>query len=572
MNYIGGYHTELKVRGVCDAPFKILGRAAIGCANVASDADGMAMVFGTMNNHAALIRELDCPRDAGCAYVALNAYRCWGDDFAKHIEGACVCCVTDREADRLLLTRDRMGECCLFYAVQGDRMVFSDHPDSILKCGFLQPVIDRTAACEIFGLGPARTPGRTMLAGLESLPAGCMLLCDGGKIEMKRYYSLEARLHKESESATVEHTRALLDAAVDACVGLHPGTMLSGGLDSTALTALLRKRLGRVESYSVDYEGNDRDFVSNAFRPEMDAPYINLAVQSLGTRHFSCAIGQRELADALEAAMRARGFPGMGDIDASLLIFAERIARRSPAVISGECGDEVFGGYPWFQEGFKFREDIFPWSGSMELRNAVLRKDVAQKLNIDAYVRERLEQSLDSYDVSAIEDADERRRFRLQRLCFDYFMPNLQERAVRMCESAGLKVLTPLCNVRLVEYVYNVPWKMKNLGGMEKGLFRAAVEELLPEKLRKRKKSPYPKTCSPVYANLVRDRMGDLIRDKSAPVWQLADRDFMERYATSALNPAETPWFGQLMAGPQLLAYILQIDVWMRERRIAVEL
>jgi len=359
---------------------------------------------------------------------------------------------------------------------------------------------------------------------------------------------------------------------MDGYVHLHPSTMLSGGLDSTALTALLCGRIGRVDSFSVDYADNDRDFVANAYRPELDAPYIRLATKHFGTRHRRFVLNQQALAGGLDAALDMRGFPGMGDIDSSLMLFAGQIALHSHAVISGECGDEVFGGYPWFRADAPLREEVFPWSGSMALRSAVLRPEIREKLQIDAYVRDALRQSVDSYDLDGIPDGDERRLFCMQRLCFDYFMPNLQERAAKMCDGMGVAVLTPLCDERLVQYVWNVPWRMKRMGGMEKGLFRAAVADLLPEKLLMRKKSPYPKTCSPIYANLLRDRMSALLAEEDAPLWQLCDRDFVSRFNASDLDPSATPWYGQLMAGPQLLAYLLQINSWMRVRDVAVEL
>lgn len=574
MNYFGGYHTDSKLctSTLCDAPCISMGRAAFACADTASDAQGMAMAYGIMRNRSALIKKLNCPSNATQAQVVLAAYQRWGEAYPEEIEGPCMSCVADREADKLLLVRDRMGECTLFFAAKDDRLVFSDHPDSILKSGFLPPVLDQTAACELFGLGPARTPGKTMLAGLESLKPASVLICAQDEIQIREYDRLEVCVHGENERQSIEHTRSLLEDAVDLYVPLHPGCMLSGGLDSTALTALLCRRLGRVESYSVDYENNAQDFVSNAFRSELDAPYVRLAAQSLGTRHFCFALSQEALAEGLTEALYLRGFPGMGDIDSSLMLFARGIARHSHAVLSGECGDEVFGGYPWFAGDAKIPEHAFPWSGSMELRKRILKKTVREKLNIDAYVQNALHQALDSYDVSAIEDADERKRFKLQRLCFDFFMPNLQERAVKMCEGAGLNVFTPLCDDRLVRYVYNVPWHIKTLGGMEKGLFRAAVGDLLNEKLRTRKKSPYPKTCSPIYADLIRKHTHRMIADERAPIWELADRDFVEKLANSTLNPADTPWFGQLMAGPQLLAYLLQINAWLTERSIKIEL
>lgn len=574
MNYIGSYHTELKLcaNGACDAPCRTMGRMSLAGTDTAADPAAMALAHGMMRNRSALAKELGCTPDASQAELVLAAYHRWDEEYVYHIEGPCMSCIMDREKDRLILARDRMGECCLFFASDGERLVFADHPDTILKTGFVQPVLDRNAACELFGLGPARTPGKTMLAGMESLKSGCMMLFTGGEMRIRDYYTLEAKEHEENERVTVEHTRDLLEKAVDSFVHLHPSCMLSGGLDSTALTALMRKRIGRLESFSVDYEGNDSDFVANDFRPEKDAPYIQLAAASFGTIHRGFVLSQNSLADALDEAVRLRGFPGMGDIDASLMLFAKKIAGYSHAVISGECGDEVFGGYPWFRNEKALEFAGFPWSGSMELRSRILRREIRDKLCMEQYVRDALHQSLDSYDVSTIEDKNEQKRFKLQRLCFDYFMPNLQERAVKMCEGAGVSVFTPLCDDRLAEYVYSVPWKIKTMGGAEKGLFRAAVADLLPEKLLMRKKSPYPKTCSPVYANLVRDRVCEMIRDEKAPVWRLADREFVEKLASSALNPADTPWFGQLMAGPQLLSYIIQINTWMAERNIAVEL
>ena len=142
---------------------------------------------------------------------------------------------------------------------------------------------------------------------------------------------------------------------------------------------------------------------------------------------------------------------------------------------------------------------------------------------------------------------------------------------MRMCACQGLEVITPLCDDRLVQYVYNVPWKIKNLGGMEKGLLREALRDLLPDKLRLRKKSPYPKTCSPAYTELVRQMTQSMLDDAGAPIWQLADMETVEKLAASALDPAATPWYGQLMAGPQMLAYLIQVNCWLKERNIQIE-
>lgn len=574
MEFFGAYHTNLRPRvlGICDAPHISKGQMTFAGYETASDADGMALIHGRLRNRRDLARELGCAPYASQPQLVLAAYGKWGLKFMEHIEGPCVCCIADVKLDRMMVCRDRMGECGVFFAGAQGSLIFADHPDMLLKSAFLQPVLDVQGLCELFGLGPARTPGRTPLKGVESLEPGCALVCEAGRIRTVRYFQLQTAPHIENEKDTVEHVRALLEESVGSVVHLHPACMLSGGIDSTALTALMSMRIGRLESFSVDYRDNERDFVPNDFRPEMDAPYIRLAVRVFGTRHHTVMLEQESLAGALVQAMRYRGFPGMADIDSSLLLFAREIVRRAPSVISGECGDEVFGGYPWFRGEPRLPEDAFPWSGSIELRERILRPEIREKLNLRQYVKDALHNSLDSYDVSAVEGDQEKTLFKLQRLCFDYFMANLQERAVCMCAPQGLQVLTPLCDDRLVRYVYNVPWKIKRMGDIDKGLYREAVRDLLPEKLLMRKKSPYPKTCSAAYTSAVRKLLRQVFADANAPLWKLVDIHCVEQLATSSLDPAETPWYGQLMAGPQMLAYLIQLNAWMREREIALDL
>ena len=293
------------------------------------------------------------------------------------------------------------------------------------------------------------------------------------------------------------------------------------------------------------------------------------AVRAFGTQHRTVTLTQRELAVGLDKAVSLRGFPGMADIDSSLMLFAEQIARMDNCVVSGECGDEVFGGYPWFKG--KGPLEGFPWSGSLELREGLLLPELRDQLKLREYVADVFSMRRAMADPGAGFEPNERRLRTLQRLCFEFFMPNLQERAMRMCDGAGLEVLTPLCDERLVQYVYNVPWDMKFMGGQEKGLFREAVADLLPEKLLRRTKSPYPKTCSPEFSGIVRSMALRLAEDRDAPIFRLIDRKKLKKLAQSALDPVDTPWFGQLMAGPQLLGYLWQVNSWLRERDVQVE-
>ena len=572
MNYFGVYHSDYSrgLSAACDAPCITKGRMTLCARGTASQGGVIAMARGRLRNRESLIAALNADADASSSRLVLAAYRRWGADYPRHVEGPVMTCVMDSDADALVLARDRMGEQPVFYARTEKGAAFADHPDSLLKSAHVEPVADADGLRELFGLGPARTPGRTFYRDIQMLEPGCALVIWENRLRVDRYFEIEDAPHELDTAATVRRTRELLEAAVGEIAPLNPAVMLSGGLDSTALTALLNQDARDLRSFSVDYLGNERDFRPNAFRPEADAPYVKLAAGAFHTQHRAVTLDAATLARAMGRAMSLRGFPGMADIDASLLLLCQEIARFDRYVVSGECGDEVFGGYPWFTNDAPL--DSFPWSGSLALREGILRPEIREKLHLAEYVQDVFGTWKRHADPGAAFTDEERRLRTMQRLCFDFFMPNLQERAVRMGEGAGVEVLTPLCDERLVRFVYNVPWAIKAMGGQEKGLFRAAVRDLLPEKLLRRKKSPYPKTCSPKFAQLTREMALRMVSDGDAPIFNYVDRDRVLEIAQSELNPADTPWFGQLMAGPQLLGYLWQVNRWMAERGVTVRL
>ena len=539
MELLGIFHkkTWMEARGVCEAPYIEKGGHALSARDAATSGGVMACALGRMRNAAKLAEELGLMREErSLARIVLAAYARWGEDYIEHIEGPVLTAVLDRDADALILCRDRMGERRVFYTASDGCVAFADHPDMLLEAGCLRPVVDIDGLRELFGLGPARTPGKTPWRGMYALEPGCVLVARG-------------------ESARV-----------------RPAAMLSGGIDSTLLTALLRQRMEPVRSFSVDYEGNDRHFRANAFQPARDAPYIALAVERIGCEHTAVELTQASLAQALEEAVDARGFPGMADVDSSLLLFARKIAPQARFALSGECGDEVFGGYPWFRDAHSISGESFPWSGSLELRAGILKRRVREKLDIREYVRGALSDAISRVEHLPHESAEGRCLRTMQHMCFAFFMANLQERALAMCEHSHLGVLTPFADDRLVQYVYNVPWEMKFMGGREKGLLREAAGALLPESLRYRRKSPYPKTCDPAYARIVCGMVQGMLAEKKSPILQLVDARALEKLAASDLSPAQTPWFGQLMAGPQMLAYLWQVNAWLAARHAEVAL
>ena len=578
-DFLGLFHSSQAdaLRGRVDAPYRILGSHAFCGPDAADDGAAAAILTGRLRNAARLIERL---RDGGAALppsptlsqIFLAAWRLWGEDCFRHLEGPAWGAALDAEQDALILLRDPMGEGRVFYAKSGDGIAFASRAESLLAAPGVRPVIDGDGLRELFALGPARTPGRTPFAQIQELEAGCALVARGGDARICRYFQLEARPFEDSPQRAVEKVRGLLEDAVAAVRPLQPLCMLSGGLDSTLLTALASPK-GAARSFSVDYAGNDQYFQGGtSFQGSEDAPFVRQASQYLGTEHRAVTLEQADLAHALIDARRARFFPGMADVDSSLLLFARALSPWGKYALSGECGDEVFGGYPWFHRESLIQAEGFPWSGSLELRASILRPALREKLNLGKYARETYRQALSRLPRLPGEEPRAARLRALQGLCFQYFMPNLQERALRMCQAAGVAVLTPYCDSRLAQYVYNAPWELKDMGGMEKGLLRAAAEGVLPDGLRLRKKSPYPKTYHPQFGRLVAEMCIDALRKPDSPLSPLLDMDAVEALSASALSPKDTPWFGQLMTLPQMLGYLIQLDNFLRETKAEIEL
>ena len=557
-----------------EAPYYIIGRHALSAADCASDGGAVACAQGRLRNSAALRAALSSsgirPVDGSLSALVLAAYRLWGEDYPARLGGPVSTVVIDQDAGRLVLSRDRMGELPVFYTYRGGSMAFSDHPAKLLDAPQATRIVGREGLCELFGIGPARTPCRTPWKDILSLPPGHALIAGGHGHKVKRYFALEPLPHEDDLKHTIETVRFLCEQAVADALPLRPAVMLSGGLDSSVLAALMARRMDRpVESYSVDYEENELYEAPTAFQPERDAPYALLASEHLKTRHNEVTLTIPDLMASLDEAMALRGIPGMADIDAALLLFTRKIAQAHPAVVSGECGDEVFGGYPWFHRRHLIEVDGFPWSGSLLLREQVLKPKVRELLRLSDYASARYHEAVAALPRLSADTPEEAKLRQLHGLCFQWFMPNLQERALRM---SPVPVLTPFCDDRLVQYVYNVPWSMKNTGGMEKGLLREATRDLLPEAICMRRKSPFPKTCHPLYTQLVREAALAMVDDASSPILEVVSADAVRELAAGPLSPADTPWFGQLMAGPQMLAYLITVNRWMARYQVELDI
>ena len=503
--------------------------------------------------------------------VLLHAYGQWGEDCLHKCNGIYAFAVWEHWSRRLFLARDRMGVKPLFYKLHNGGLLFASEIKTILAYPSVKPQLDEQGAAEIMLLGPGRTPGCGVFRDILELEPGCCGYYTCGRFQWHRYWSLKDREHRESFAETAEHVRFLVaDAIRRQMVSDVPiGTFLSGGLDSSLITALCAKEMadrGEVlQTFSVDYVDNDRYFVPTKFQPNSDGHYIRLMQEALGTDHHWCVISPEELLLAMEDAVEARDLPGMADVDMSLLVFCRKIRERVTVALSGECADEIFGGYPWYRDPEVRGKEGFPWAQNTAHRCRMLSETLAGKLDGEDYVRTRYEATCRGSDILSETQPLERRMKEMVNLNQQWFMQTLLDRKDRMSMYWGLEVRVPFCDHRIAEYLYGVPWEFKDHLGREKGLLRTAMQGLLPEEVLWRKKSPYPKTWDPKYLELVSQRLQGILSEKESPLFHLISREEARKVLT---DQSPWPWYGQLMRTPQTICYLLQIEYWLRKYNV----
>ncbi|MEG0307146.1 MAG: asparagine synthase (glutamine-hydrolyzing) [Clostridium sp.] len=506
--------------------------------------------------------------------VLLAAYVCFGDSCVEKFNGIYAFAVWDEVNKRLFLARDRMGVKPLFYYYYHGGIVFGSQIKTLLKNPMVKPIIDNDGLKEIFMLGPGRTIGEGIIKGVKEIKPGQFLVFDKNGVNINTYWSLKAKEHEDDVKTTVEKTRSLIkDAIEDQLVSDVPlCCFLSGGLDSSIISNIAadyykKEGKGQLTTYSVDYDDNEKYFTKSIFQPDSDMEYIKIMTDKIRSNHEQVILQNYDLAEALEAATDARDLPGMADIDSSLLLFCKEVKKNFTVAVSGECADEIFGGYPWYHNSEILFEDSFPWSRSLEIRNSILKDGVLK--NGDEYVFQRYSDTVNRTDKLPTDSVLDSRMREMFMLNINWFMQTLLDRKDRMSMYNGLEVRVPFCDHRLVEYAYNMPWNIKSLGGREKGIVRESMIGVLPDKVLWRKKSPYPKTHNPIYMKIVSQKVKEILKDKNSVVANILSHENVQGIIN---NPyaITIPWYGQLMKAPQILAYIIQLDYWFKENNIQI--
>ncbi len=505
--------------------------------------------------------------------VLLTAYMCWGVNCVEKLNGIFAFAVYDEKLEQVLLVRDQLGVKPFFYSIQGTTLIFGSEIKTVLAHPAVSPTVDREGLTEIFGLGPAVRPGSAVFKEISELPPAHLAIINKKDIVIKEYWQLRATENHETLEEATEHLQHLLiDAIERQLVGDVPlCTFLSGGLDSSAISAIAarsyQKRNKVLTTYSLDYEDNDKYFKASIYQPTSDQYWALQMAEFIQSNHRTYTIKHDELAYALRSAVLARDLPGMADIDSSLFLFCKEIREDFIVALSGECADEVFGGYPWYTRPELRNLETFPWSNFVRSRKQLLSPEYAS-LPLEEMVQENYLDSLKLVPQLGYESLERQRTREIFYLNMKWFMVNLLNRKDRMSMANSLEVRVPFADYRLVEYAFNLPDEYLFYQGREKGLLRKALKGILPEDIIYRKKSPYPKTHNPIYTQLVSDMLSEVLQNKNAPLFTIINKEFAQKLVDTKGEAYTRPWFGQLMTGPQLIAYLVQLNIWLESYKV----
>jgi asparagine synthase (glutamine-hydrolysing) len=506
--------------------------------------------------------------------VLLHTYLEWGEECTRHLNGIFAFGIWDENKQQLFMARDHLGVKPLFYAERGKTLIFASEIKALMAHPAVKPEVDAEGLAQIFSGVPIHTPGFVPYTNVEEVRPGEQMVFTREHKRVARYWSLRSAPHTDDLGTTTEHIRALLNDIVkrQLITDLPLVAMLSGGLDSSGLVALATREFKRehrrqLHTYSLDFVESGKYFTSSPMQVSLDEPWVKRVSEYVGTRHHTVTVDTADLIENLLAPTYAHDMPSFfGQMETALYLHCKAMRRDNATVaVSGEAADEIFGGYDWFFDEEVRTADMFSWQNFFG--NQVTpwwSPEVNEKIRPREYLARRYQEAREEVPTLAGENAFDAKMREISYMNQTRFLPILLDRVDRMSMAVGLEVRLPFCDYRLMEYVWNIPWEMKTIGDMEKGILRRAFADVLPSDVRRRKKSPYPTSQHPKYQEGISKWVLQILNDANAPI-----RPFLDLPVTQALAVGYLPDLpGSLRVSP--MEQIIKINAWLQEYRICI--
>lgn len=532
---------------------------------------------GFISNAESLAMELEIrqisTKSMSLESLLLFSFLTQGPEFIKSVQGAFAIAIFNQNDKLLYLYRDALGLRPLFYTKKMQTLIFASEIKALFQYPGIQPTLNQDGLTELLSLGPARKPGSAIFADISEVKPGHYIIYGSDQFRDVTYHSFEIKEHLDSYEDTKENISYLLNQSVESLKNavMPTSCLLSGGLDSSLVTAkLAATSTTPLATYSLEFDNSKQHFKSNAFQPALDAPYVQEMVTYLGTKHTIYNCDNQAQLDYLKKSVTAHDLPTMADVDSSYLYFCEKVGKQHKIIFTGECADEIFCGYPWYH---LLSEDpkTFPWSIDLSPRTSLLKNDLISLIPFEECVQDAYQNTCREIGLDGASTPTEMLHRKTFYLTIRYFMQTLVNRGDRAAAVNSMDARVPFAHQELTEYLFNVPFEMKAKNGERKHLLREYAIGLLPEEIRMRKKSPYPKTYDPGYETLINQELLHALSNPDCPLLAIVDKNKAESFCRQVKDLGR-PWYGQLMAGPQLVAHYLQILYWLEEYKIKIDI
>ncbi len=512
------------------------------------------------------LRSLGCPGSASsCSELLIYAYAKWQQDFLNKLNGIFAFALFILEDNTLILARDQLGVKPLFYALTGRAVLFASEVQGITRNPLFQTTMDLEGLAELICLSPRHTPGSAIIKGIHQIRPGHYLQYSQEGAKHIRYWKLENQTHEDDLGKTLETVRELVIDAVKRQMQSEVPLcgLLSGGLYSSLITAIVADHPALLHSniyntWSVDFEKNNRYIRQRTLSGDTDTPWVRWVCRRAGTRHHYIILSSVDLLDSLLDASEARGIPGMPDYDSSLLLLCREIRKDFSIMLSGDCSDEVFGANTRTSDHFASGKKRLPWTSNVAEKISIFKNDLVDLIKPYEFIEKCYEEALSEYpkfvtDAKRLKKENEAQWFSLY-----WNLPCLLERLDRMSMAFGLEARVPFCDVRLIEYFWNIPQELKRLNNRDRGLLREAMRGYLPSDILERKKSPYPHSQDPDYEAKIKNLLFETVLDPGSPVKNLLNLKTLESMMKQQqdLNKRYT-------SRSQLYGWIIQLNHFM---------
>lgn len=536
------------------------------------DQDYVVLLSGFIYNYKELRSELEthgcCFRGSSHAELVLYAYAVWHEACFLKLNGNYAFAVWIDRDRTLVLARDHFGAKPLYHTMMGSTLVFASEIRGITAHPHFKCTVGIEGLSELICLSPRNAPGSAVIKGIHELRPGHYAKYTPEGMATQRYWTIQEREHEDDPVKTAETIRELiLDSVYRRMSSDAPFCgLLSGGLYSSLITSIVcekgKNRNGNVfNTWSVDYEKSGKGPL--LYGPDdIDTPWIRLMCRKAGTRHHYILLSVDDLLENLKEASDARGLPGMGDFDSSLMLLCREISKEYGVMLSGDCSDEVYGGGFKLQDHTGASKKRFPWSSHLAEKISIFSSEMIDTVKPYEFIEKCYEEALTEY-LKFCPGAQ-----RLARSCeaewFSLYwsLPFLFDRLDRMSMAFNLEARAPLCDYRLVEYLWPIPPELKNLNGVERGLLRETFKDMLPPEILERPKSAYPRIVDPDYDNRIRSLLRDVIYDTGSPIRYLLEIKTLENMMRQQDQGK------RYTSRSQLYSWLIQLNFFIRNNNI----